>query len=90
MERTTTLKPGYAMTVHKSQGSTFTENYSIYEYEYMKPRMLYVAFTRARNKQQINFCKIKDYKPHTGHIYSYEYGGMYYMGSPKDFTKRQQ
>ena len=90
MERTTSFKPRYAMTCHKSQGSTFTENYSIYEYESMKPRMLYVALTRARNKQQINFCKIDNYKPHTGHIYSYEYGGKYYIGSTKDLTKRKQ
>ena len=69
MERITSFKPRFAMTVHKSQGSTFTENYSIYEYEDMTSRMLYVALTRARDKQQINFCKIDDYKPHTGYIY---------------------
>ena len=78
------------MTIHKSQGSTFTEKYSIYEYEDMKPRMLYVALTRARNKQQIHFCNIKDYKPHTAHIYSYEFGGRYYIGSTKNLTKRKQ
>ena len=71
MERITSFKPRFAMTVHKSQGSTFTENYSIYEYEDMTSRMLYVALTRARDKQQINFCKIDDYKPHTGYIYIY-------------------
>ena len=60
MGRTTSFKPRYAMTVHKSQGSTFTENYSIYAYERMKPRMLYVALTRARNKHQIHFCKIEN------------------------------
>ena len=54
MERITSFKPRFAMTVHKSQGSTFTENYSIYEYEDMTSRMLYVALTRARDKQQIN------------------------------------
>jgi len=47
---TTSFKPRFAMTVHKSQGSTFTENYSIYEYEAMTSIMLYVALTRARNK----------------------------------------
>ena len=83
MERSTSFKPRYAMTVHKSQGSTFTEDYSIYEYETMKSRMLYVALTRARNIKQINFCKIDNYKPHTGYIYSYEYGGKYYIGSTK-------
>ena len=89
MERTTSFKPRYAMTVHNSQGSTFTENYSIYEYETMKSRMLYVALTRARNIKQINFCKIDNYKHHTGYIYSYEYGGRYYIGSTRNLEKRK-
>ena len=90
MERITSFKPRFAMTVHKSQGSTFTENYSIYEYEDMTSRMLYVALTRARDKQQINFCKIDDYKPHTGYIYCYEYSGMYYVGSTNNLKKRKE
>ena len=90
MERTTSFKPRFAMTVHKSQGSTFTENYSIYEYEDMTSRMLYVALTRARDKQQINFCKIDDYKPHTGYIYCYEYSGRCYIGSTNNLSKRKQ
>ena len=56
----------------------------------MKPRMLYVALTRARNKQQVNFCEIEHYEPHTGHIYSYEYKGRYYIGSTKDLKQRKQ
>ena len=90
MERITSFKPRFAMTVHKSQGSTFTENYSIYEYEDMTSRMLYVALTRARDKQQINFCKIEDYKPHTGYIYCYEYSGRCYIGSTNNLSKRKQ
>ena len=69
---TTSFKPRFAMTVHKSQGSTFTENYSIYEYEAMSSSMLYVALTRARNKEQDNACKIEHYQPYTGYIYTYE------------------
>jgi len=87
---TTSFKPRFAMTVHKSQGSTFIENYSIYEYEAMSPRMLYVALTRARNKEQVNFCKIEHYQPYTGYIYTYEYQGRYYVGSTTNLTKRKQ
>ena len=52
--------------------------------------MLYVALTRARDKQQINFCKIDDYKPHTGYIYSYEYNGMYYVGSTNNLKRKEE
>jgi len=90
MKYTTSFKPRFAMTTHKSQGSTFTENYSIYEYKSMKPRMLYVALTRARNKQQVNFCDIENYQAYTGHIYSYEYQGRYYVGSTTNLAKRKQ
>ena len=89
MKYTTSFKPRFALTVHKSQGSTYTENYSIYEYESMKPRMLYVALTRARTKKQVNFCKIEGYTPHTGHIYSYEYHGQHYIGSTLNLKKRK-
>ena len=44
------FKPGYAMTVHKSQCLTLPENYSIYEHETMSNKMLYVAMTRATKK----------------------------------------
>ena len=59
------FKPGYAMTVHKSQSLTIRENYSIYEYEDMRPKMLYTSMTRATKKEHVNFCKIDNYKPHT-------------------------
>lgn len=90
MKYTTSFKPRFAMTVHKCQGSTFTQNYSIYEYEDMKHDMLYVALTRARNKTQVNFCNIHTYRPHTGYIYSYEFKGLFYIGSTKDLKKRKQ
>ena len=46
--------------------------------------------TRATKKKHINFCKIDDYKHHTGHIYSYEYNGMYYVGSTNNLKKRKE
>ena len=90
MKYTASFKPRFAMTVHECQGSTFIQNYSIYEYEDMKHDMLYVALTRARNKAQVNFCNINTYKPHTGYIYSYELRGLFYIGSTKDLKKRKQ
>ncbi len=56
----------------------------------MSKKMLYVAMTRATNKAHINFCNIENYKHHTGHIYSYEHKGKYYIGSTTDLNKRQQ
>ncbi len=56
----------------------------------MNADMLYVALTRARNKQQVNFCKIENYKPHTGYIYSYNYNGKYYVGSTTNLNKRKK
>ena len=44
---TSHFKPMYAMTVHKAQGMTINEPYSIYEYKRMKEDMLYVALTRT-------------------------------------------
>ena len=56
----------------------------------MDTKMLYVAMTRSTKKAHINFCKIENYKPHTGHVYSYQYQGQYYIGSTKDLIKRKQ
>ena len=56
----------------------------------MSSRMLYVALTRARNKEQVNFCKIEHYQPYTGYIYTYEYQGRYYVGSTTNLAKRKQ
>ena len=78
------------MTVHKSQGSTFTVPYSIYEYKQMKANMLYVALTRARDKGQINFCEISNHTPYKGYIYSYVYKGKRYIGSTANLNKRKE
>ena len=39
------FKPMYDMTVHKCQGMTVNQPYSIYEYKHMKHDMLYVCLT---------------------------------------------
>ncbi len=72
------------MTVHKSQGSTFTIPYSIYEHKQMKANMLYVALTRASDKGQIDFCDISNHRPYKGYLYSYGYKGRRYVGSTTD------
>ena len=51
VKSTTSFEPAYAMTVHKSQGTTINAKYSIYEYKTMEPRMLYVALTRPTKKK---------------------------------------
>ena len=53
MKYTTSFKPAFAMTVHKSQGSTFTNAFSIYEYKSMESRMLYVAITRGNTTSKL-------------------------------------
>ena len=47
MKYSCSFKPGYAMTVHKSQCLTIRDNYCIYERESMNKKMLDVAMTRA-------------------------------------------
>ena len=78
------------MTVHKSQGSTFTNPFSIDEYKSMKSRMLYVAITRAKHNKQINFCDSECHKAYTGHVYCYEYNGKFYIGSTVNFKKENK
>ena len=55
----------------------------------MDTTMLYVALSRTTDKHNVNFCEIEGYTPYTGHIYSYEYNGQYYIGSTKDLQKRK-
>ena len=56
----------------------------------MKSRMLYVAITRAKHNKQINFCDGECYKAYTGHIYSYEYNGKFYIGSTVNLKKENK
>lgn len=46
----------YAMTIHKSQGATFTKPYTIHEWNHprMDKRLKYVALSRATSKELIN------------------------------------
>lgn len=44
---------GYCMTVHKSQGSTITENFNIYDWNKMDKELKYTALSRAKSIQQI-------------------------------------
>lgn len=87
---TTSFKPRYTMNLHQSQGSTFLEQYSIYEYKTMEPRLLYVALSRAREMEQIYVCDIESYNAYKGYIQSYELNGKYYIGSTNDLVKRKQ
>jgi hypothetical protein len=44
----------FCMTVFKSQGQTFNENYSIFEWERFDKRMKYVSLSRATDKKYIH------------------------------------
>jgi ATP-dependent exoDNAse (exonuclease V) alpha subunit len=44
----------FAMTVFKSQGQTFNENYCIYEWERFDKRMKYVALSRSTDLKYIH------------------------------------
>ena len=67
---------------------TINKPYSIYEYDRMKHDMLYVSLTRTKQKEFVNFCNIKCYKPYFGYIYRYSYLGKSYIGSTTDIKKR--
>ena len=47
LKPTRCFKPMYAITVHKCQGMTINQPYSVYEYKKMKHDMLYVCLTRT-------------------------------------------
>jgi hypothetical protein len=49
----------YCITVHKSQGSTYDFEFSIYESEYFDKKLLYTAVSRSTQKSYVNFCKTK-------------------------------
>ena len=87
---TSHFKPMYAMTVHKAQGMTINEPYSIYEYKRMKDDMLYVALTRTSKKEFVNFCDIQVLKPYVGFVYRYIHNGRSYVGSTTDVKKRRE
>ena len=60
----------YCITVHKSQGSTYNFEYTIYDYNFshFDPKLLYTAMSRSTQKSNINFVE-SHYKVNQGHIY---------------------
>ncbi len=71
----------YCLTVHKSQGSTYNFEYSIYEYHRFDSRMLYTAMSRATEKSYVNFVYIKT-DVRQGFIYKITSpNGKIYIGS---------
>lgn len=49
----------YCSTTHKCQGETITDNYTIYDWNYMNEKLKYTAMSRAKSLQQISFNEIK-------------------------------
>ena len=84
------FKPFYAITVHKAQGMTINNPYSIYEYDRMKHNMLYVALTRTSKEEYVNFCDMKINRPRTGFIYRYSYNNKSYIGCTTSIEKRKE
>ena len=48
--------PAYAITIYKSQGSTFDHEYTVHEWDHplFNDRLRYVALSRAVSKDSIN------------------------------------
>ena len=44
----------YCITIHKSQGQTYNQSYTIHEWEMLDDRLKYVAISRATQKKFIN------------------------------------
>jgi ATP-dependent exoDNAse (exonuclease V) alpha subunit len=51
----------YCSTVHKAQGETITEEFTIWDWKYMDIRLKYTAMSRAKTPEQINF-RVPSYK----------------------------
>jgi hypothetical protein len=47
-------QPGYASTLHRQQGASIGEEYTLYEWEKYTPNMAYVALSRTRRMKHIN------------------------------------
>jgi hypothetical protein len=74
----------YCITVHKSQGSTYDFEYSIYDYNRFDSKLLYTAMSRSTKKSNINFV-YRHYETQTGNIYKItnEDTNKIYIGSTK-------
>ena len=46
--------PAYAITCHKSQGTTIDKPYTIFEWSHFDTQMKYVAITRSTKKEYLN------------------------------------
>ena len=82
--------PMYAITVHKCQGMTTSQPYSIHEHNKMKHDMLYVCLTRTSKQEYINFCGTDCHKPYTGYMYNYSHNNVPYIGCTIDIEKRKR
>lgn len=49
----------YCSTVHKAQGETIVENYTIYDWDNMSEKLKYTALSRAKSCKQVCFGKLK-------------------------------
>ena len=47
----------FAMTIHKSQGATFDDSYTIHEWNRLDKRLKYVGLSRSSDIGLINICK---------------------------------
>ena len=82
------FRPAYSLTVHKAQGMSIDRPYTIYEHEKMEHDMLYVAFTRTRKMEYVNFGDINILKPYTGSIHRVSIFNKSYIGSAKCVKER--
>jgi len=82
------FRPAYSLTVHKAQGMSIDRPYTIYEHEKMEHAMLYVALTRTRKMECVNFGDINILKPYTGSIYRVSIFNKSYIGSAKCVKER--
>jgi hypothetical protein len=82
------FRPSFCLTVHKAQGMSIDRPYTIYEHEKMAHDMLYVALTRTRKLEYINFGNINLLKPYAGSIYRISIYDKSYIGSAKCVKER--
>lgn len=48
----------YCITTHKAQGCTFTEPFTIYDWDIMNTKLRYTSLSRAKNINQVSFNKV--------------------------------
>jgi ATP-dependent exoDNAse (exonuclease V) alpha subunit len=50
------FNPAYCLTVHRVQGSTFQQPFTIYQWKNFDTKMKYTALTRATKMEHVNFA----------------------------------